>query len=303
MKRGWILVGIVALVVFFAVSFRHHDGERPEGLPAFRFDEASATSTESSIDTAHFIDRARFDASLHLLSTDCKYKHVVGGVVNHHVLASDLLANVIGNLVACLPKNASLIIISPDHFLKSVTPVALGESAYTFDGQRLEIDQKALQTLAKLPFARIQPALFKNEHGIGALVPFILQVRPDLKLVPVAVRRSISDADLALFVQALAEQRTQGIFLLVSSDMSHYLAETQALYDDRQTLDAFSKNNLGFFETANDDFTDNGRSLAAVIRALGNPEWHLLDHSISSRYESSPLYTTSYITGVWSLRK
>lgn len=260
---------------------------------------SASFNASQAIDVSRFVDAPRFEQAKKYLDSACKERGVHGGIVNHHVLASDLIAREISEVVSCIPENGSLIIISPDHFLVSHTPVAVGNRAYSYQGQILQLDDKTLKKMEKQPFIGVQSDLFENEHGIGALVPFILGVRPDIHVVPVVVRRNITDEDLTDFSSVLASFSKQGSRLLVSSDMSHYLSERVALENDAQTLEALEKNNTLFFTMADDDFTDNGRSIAAVIRALGKPEWHLLDHSISSKIKSSPFYTTSYITGYW----
>jgi poly-gamma-glutamate synthesis protein (capsule biosynthesis protein) len=151
-----------------------------------------------------------------------------------------------------------------------------------------------------LAFAKEQNLLFENEHGVGALIPFIAVSAPDATTLPLIVKRSITDEELERFVEFLKQEMVDGAFLLVSSDMSHYLGEQQARHNDQKTLGAFSSGDSAFFAAADDDYTDNGRALAAVIRALGPSSFTAIDQDkISSDVDGANTFTTTYITGFW----
>ena len=92
-------------------------------------------------------------------------------------------------------------------------------------------------------------------------------------------------------------------FVLISSDMSHYLYEEDAFAHDRDTLSWLKTLDANNFRKATDDNTDSGPSfvaLSALFDEIGlKQNFHELDHSISSRYGGSRENTTTYITGFW----
>ncbi|MCC7522462.1 AmmeMemoRadiSam system protein B [Candidatus Uhrbacteria bacterium] len=273
-------------------------------LMAFRpaaQEPVSPPSYEHSIDAERFLDRARFMRGLAQAPLQCPIENPRAAVVNHHALMSDLMARIIMPLGDCLDPKPSIIIISPDHFGKSASSVAFHRINYHVDGHQIQIDTDAATRLETgLLFAKEQAPIFENEHGVGALVPFLASSIPDARILPLIVKRSITDQELSLFTEYLAHEISRGTFILVSSDMSHYLGEVQAKQNDRQTIDAFTTSNAEFFARADDDYTDNGRALAAVIRALGPTSFTFVDRNkISSEIDGANTFTTTYITGFW----
>lgn len=217
-----------------------------------------------------------------------------GGVVNHHALASDQIAGFFATLRRCRSKVTHFIILSPDHFSRGHGSLATHDRSYHTRGITIESEA------ASVPMAIAQPELFEHEHGIGALIPFLAHAFPDARVIPLAVKSSIGEGERAQLAGWLeAELEKPGRFVLVSSDMSHYLGKQRAESNDQLTKRAFETGDAYFFANANDGFTDNGDSIAATIRAFGKSKWTLLRASISSAYGGSPGFTTSYLVGFW----
>ena len=133
--------------------------------------------------------------------------------------------------------------------------------------------------------------LFEREHGIGALVPFIAVTFPDITIVPIAIRADVNRSDMEKLGRALKSLLNDKTFVLISSDMSHYLSENDALANDRETLSWLETLNADNFKKATDDNTDSGPSfvaLSALFDEMGlKPNFSELDHSISSKYGGS----------------
>ncbi len=258
----------------------------------------------TSIATVPFINPLYVRQAWSLLPMLAKTKKAsVGcraGVINHHVLATDQMAMLIRAASAC-NRLSRVIVLSPDHYQVSAAPIVTHRNAYQVENSFLSADQKGIDRLLRaVPNAREDDRPYwQAEHGIGAIVPFLAQTSTSSSILPVMVRATTDNATLRRFQDWLKKEMSMGAFVLVSSDMSHYLPERRALLNDQKTLQAFTKNQAKFFQQANDDFTDNGKSLAAIINALGKTRWQLVGHDISSRYGGSPGYTTSYITGLW----
>lgn len=223
------------------------------------------------------------------------------GIVNHHALASDLLAGFFRVLKRCRPEIRTMVILSPDHNLAAIAPVVAHRLSYRAGGREIASDAAAVTRLAEaVPFVREQPALFEREHGVGALVPFLADAFPDATLVPVVLRQSSTAAERERFAAWLTdESKDPATFIVVSSDMSHYLSQQRAESKDQETKRALRESNIEFFVAAKDDHTDNGTSIAIVLRALEKTKWTPLGESISSAYAGSPLFTTTYLVGFW----
>lgn len=265
------------------------------GGPAFA---SSGTITTSSFVPVDAVRRAMAEVSPVLKKMSARSCRA--GVVNHHVLAADLIAMLTREIRGCNSLKR-VIILSPDHYQAATSPVVTHRRAYEVDGVSLLVDEEAIRRLLKsVSFAREDNRPYwQAEHGVGALVPFLAQVSTSTKILPVVVRGTITPVELKQLSRWLASEMRRGAFVLVSSDMSHYLPERQALMNDKKTLSAFGREDARFFAKANDGYTDNGKSIAAIMTALGRTSWRLIGHGISTGYGGAPGYTTSYVTGVW----
>jgi poly-gamma-glutamate synthesis protein (capsule biosynthesis protein) len=249
-----------------------------------------------------FVDRVRFDQAHIIQEQKANLKtcaSVRGALVNHHVLASDLLEHLFQRLALCGSDITRVIILSPDHYFQGQTPISTGVVRYIWKRKFIDSDEDAVRALTKTKIATSNQKLFRREHGVGALIPFMMEAFPGAKIVPIMVRSDVSKTEakqLSAWVNLLLDEKT---LLIVSSDMSHYLPERTALQKDQQTLTAFEKQSTSFFWSANDDHLDFGKGVWIALKALRPDKFELLDHSISSRYGGSSANTTSYITGVW----
>jgi AmmeMemoRadiSam system protein B len=121
----------------------------------------------------------------------------------------------------------------------------------------------------------------------------------NVEIVPLIISGSISQDRAESLSTALTKLKDEHSIVIVSSDMSHYLLEKQALMNDEKTLKALQSNDENFFWAATDDFTDNGKSIWIAMRVLDRPTWILQSKNISSRYGGSGAYTTTYLNGFW----
>lgn len=227
-----------------------------------------------------------------------------GAVVNHHILASDLLGRLFSRVAFCDSKITQIIVLSPDHFARGKTPISTHVRSYVVANQTIEpfyeLVQRATSTRS---FIQEQPELFEQEHGVGALLPFIQRAWPNIKLASFAVRSDLSREQAMEFATFLSDVlRDEKTLLIVSSDMSHYLSQEQALRNDELTRHALRTNDRDFFWRATDDYTDNGKALWVALTVLGSVEWREQGHRISTEYDGSRTNTTSYITGWWRMQ-
>jgi len=277
-----------------AVAVRHaRDGGSPESV------------SPKPISALPFIELKQFEKSWAAAeSAKALAGEPVAGVVNHHFLAADLMARFFRTLRLSRPGIKRFIVISPDHFRAGRGPVSVTDRAYTAPDGVVATASSSVKTLVASGFATLEGGeMFELEHGVGALVPFIRHEFPAAEIVPIAVRGDIDRQTAMDFGQVAVDIFDSSTFILVSSDMSHYLSEAQALKNDEETLVALASLDAGFLSKATDDFVDNGVGLLVAKTVFGKggkrSKFVLLDHSISSRYVADKASTTSYINGIW----
>ncbi len=267
-------------------------------------EQGSSTAPVTPIATDIFLDpKAEQDGWAKATARQGACRPSRGGVVNHHTLAPDLLADFFGELARCrrnIPTK-TVIILTPDHWMRGSRSVTTHTVPYQVGPKLVEADLDSIARLQKTVLGvRGDGEAFRGEHGVGALVPFMARVFPEAKIVPVMVRQTLDEDTAASVTDWLAEEwKREGTIVVVSSDMSHYLPVETAFKNDEETRVAFQKADSDFFWSASDTHTDNGKSLSIVLRGLGRPRWRELGHAISNDYAGTSVFTTTYITGVW----
>ncbi len=256
---------------------------------------------EVTIPIDRFVDRARFEQarSNKVTIDETKYKTVRGALVNHHALASDLLWKLFQRLATCRTGIERIVILSPDHYFQGQSTITTASVTFQRKTTRLTTDDSLVKRLLEKKVALSDPKLFRREHGVGALVPFMMDAFPKVQIVPIVIRADISQPEAERLATVLKDQLDQKTLLVVSSDMSHYLPQAVARKKDRETAIAFAEQNASFFWRAKDDHLDFGKGVWTALQVLSPSSFELLDQGNSVEYGGSAAYTTSYLTGFW----
>lgn len=271
MRLNFILTGFISALILSALIL-----SAGSQLPDL------VSSSEQPVESLDWIlNNERFIKRIQVLRTikEAKSQPVKpcgkprAGIVNHHDLAPELIAEFFVTLSQCRPEIKTFVILSPDHF-------------------------------GQVPGAWLGPnnigSALEREHGIGVLTPFISEIFPSASVDPFIINQRASSRDFKFVLKYIEEAELKSeAFVLVSADMSHYLDEQTALQKDAQSLRALDIGDELFFFEAKDDFTDSGKSIGLVIQALEPTTWQTLNHQISTTFGGSLGYTTSYITGFW----
>jgi AmmeMemoRadiSam system protein B len=170
----------------------------------------------------------------------------------------------------------------------------------------LDIDTQKMEKVAELGVydGSLQRA-FEREHGVGALAPFIKREFPDAKIVPIFLAHGAPHERLQGLGRGLASAADDDTFIVVSSDMSHYLRHEDAVARDSETLGWFAHNDWPRLESATDKNTDSSAGLMVLHEYLNRStdpdekKFRLLEHVDSFDYSHDASNVTSYILGFW----
>ncbi len=301
-------LSLIALVCLSAGCFEPQDQARTVSVNSVpRLTAAINQSLQAEPIGGGFVDPARF-----LASDFADHKNIssksVAGVVNHHVLAMDLLAEFFKSIKQSRPDIKTFIILSPDHLSRG-HGISLSNLAYSTPARTILTNDDYFQNLKNLGYYDGTSArLFEDEHGVGALVPFIAREFPSADVVPVFLRSDISLKQAHQLGQNLALLISGDSMLIISSDMSHSLDSNKASVRDEQTLGWLENMDLDRLKIATDANTDSGASFAVLAAYLADLDsekqisdyaFQLLSHKSSLDYNQDPGNVTTYITGVW----
>jgi len=164
-------------------------------------------------------------------------------VVPHHLVASKSIALGVKALTSSTSK--IVIVISPDHYARCPTLLCTTKGSYkTFFGD-VSIEESAVNDLEKSDLVS-SSELFKEEHGVYTIVPYIKHYLPESKIIPIAISQKTrgleeSRAEILELLKPLLSRKD--VALVISSDFSHYLPLAETKQKDIKTQDSFCSGN------------------------------------------------------------
>lgn len=189
---------------------------------------------------AMYPDSAEFERALRRVPAfpEARTHSVTGIVVPHHLAAAELMA--LGFRAAEGRDLKRIILLSPDHFKRSRSPVATTRRGFETAWGGVPVDTEAVRSLlaGKAPVS--DSALFAKEHGVHALLPFIARLFPDASIVPVAIRIDSKIEDWDLLVDELVPLVNDSTLIVQSTDFSHYLGLRKARLHDQETMNTLA---------------------------------------------------------------
>jgi hypothetical protein len=172
-----------------------------------------------------------------------------------------------GRTFAAIEVPERVIVLCPNHTGRGKRIAVIADGVFRVPGADVPVDEElAARVLEQARGAAADREAHAGEHAIEVELPFLVERRPDVKIVPI-VLGGLGEADAIGLGEALhrAAQQVDGDVLVVaSSDMSHYLPDDVAREVDRTALEpllAFDPSAL--YRTVR----DNDISMCGVIPA------------------------------------
>ena len=226
--------------------------------------------------------------------TDTK---VVAGIIPHHLLAGDLIANFFSNLET---KDYDLIIlIGPNHFDRGEGKIISSNYSWLTPYGLLSSDKNVIRGLEKSGIVAIETEAIKDEHAIYSLVSYIKRTFSESKIVPLILSSNFTEEEANTLASEIYKlSKNKKVLVLASCDFSHYKSSLEAQQDDAYSLEVISHATLD--EVYNIAVDSPGAIYAVLSYAnLYNAPFSLLSNSNSALLvdRSNIESTTSYITG------
>lgn len=276
---------------------------------AIQADEVRGGASDGAMDkrmypiSRKFVLRESFEASTALRPYVYSGKPWAG-VVNHHSLAMDTIAKFFKTIKKNRPEIDIFVIISPDHFMRG-RGASTQRLPYVTPAGEVKVDaESAAKFIADGVWDGSPTRAFEDEHGVGALVPSIAREFPEAKILPLFLPSDMDEEEGERLGKILSEKVRQNAFVIVSSDMSHFMPASEAAKRDVETLRWFERNDWSGLLSATDKNTDSSSGYAVLRSYLqavdkDGSRFVLLDHKNSSDYVGDAKNTTSYIIGFW----
>lgn len=127
-----------------------------------------------------------------------------------------------------------VVLLGPTHRVAVRGIAAPAVEAYETPLGRVPLDRETLKSLSDLPQVVLSDAAHAEEHALEVQLPFLQTVLERFTLVPLAVGSVSAEAVAQVIERLWGGDET---LIVISSDLSHYLAYPQAQTCDRATVD------------------------------------------------------------------
>jgi AmmeMemoRadiSam system protein B len=202
----------------------------------------------------------------------------LGVIVPHHLVASDALSSLFSAIKSFEPE--IIVLLSPNHQATIKNPVSsrlehihVFNKTYTLSPLILKLAQKKLLALNR--------ELFKVEHGIYSILPFIGENDWDVPIIPLVMARNVTRVQVDDLILELRENlKDMRILWIASIDFSHYLPAAAATLKDHQTMEWISTRDFSAIENSTSDHLDAPSALIFWLKLFTND--HQLWHSNSA---------------------
>lgn len=207
--------------------------------------------------------------------------NVASAISPHHLLVAKEIAKLF--LAIGSDEVKTVVIVSPNHFSVGRSPAQVSYGTWETPYGELYTNNRQIQELIDaVPVLEREEMAYENEHGIGALTPFIRRSFPKATLVPIIVDESLSQEDRQVLGEAIAKIFPEAV-VIASIDMSHNLPITITDFHDDVTLRAIENGerctpdclDLEIDSTASLDV------LQTINRLRGDEDWTLKYHDNS----------------------
>ncbi|QPJ61947.1 MAG: AmmeMemoRadiSam system protein B [Candidatus Nitronauta litoralis] len=211
------------------------------------------------------------------------------GVVSPHA-GYKYSGNVAGAVYARVEIPETVVLMGPNHSGMGPFVAMNSEGSWSTPLGEVAIDESFAQKFKEaFPWAEDSTQAHQKEHSLETQVPFLQMIRPDVKIVPIVLKRLQIDAAITLG-QALAEtiEKVGGNVLIVAStDMTHFESQEEAARKDRMAIEKMEDMNPeGLDETVRGYGISmcGANSTSAMLHAaqeLGAEECKLIKYSNS----------------------
>ena len=188
---------------------------------------------------------------------------VYGAIVSHHFFAEREITDLFFRLRG--QKISTIVIIGPNHFNAGNGPVLVSKKDYSTPWGDLKTDTQLAKRLVESGLAQNEEQPFEKEHSISTLVGFIKYIFPDVKILPIIIKRQADLASAERVGEWLAKELPADALVLVSADFSHHFDLPVTELHDAQSLPVLEK--LDIVQTKNIQ-VDSPQSLAALFKYL-----------------------------------
>ncbi|MBI2473848.1 AmmeMemoRadiSam system protein B [Candidatus Uhrbacteria bacterium] len=236
-------------------------------------------------------------------SEDIKRTGSLSGIVAHHLLVADKMAQLFASLGTGREK--VVVILSPNHFSLGRSSIQMTDGTWITPFGDVEVDTRLLaKFLERDSVFAYEPETFEREHGVSAIVPFVKYWFPQAHILPIVIYDKATDDQVKMLAQTIQEIVPKAV-VVASMDMSHQKPEDIQLFHDEITIRTIEN---GLCEEKCSLDVDANRVLETLFeinRLRATQAWTLTHHGSSLTMGATTDWheNTSHILGYFQTTK
>lgn len=128
---------------------------------------------------------------------------IIGGIITHHLLAADLIAEFYTNM-----ENTDydlIILLGPNHFSAGEADIITADLDWQTPFGILRADRDLISQLGKNDQLAVDNTTIPNDHSITSQIGFIKNTWPDVKIVPLMINPRVDQTGAESLASTLIE--------------------------------------------------------------------------------------------------
>ncbi len=226
---------------------------------------------------------------------------VRGGIIPHHLLVSDVIADFFSRLSTQKP--TTIILVGPNHYERGNFEALTSLYDWETPLGIVHADESIIGALIGSQLVVVDEKTLPDDHSLSAIMPFIKYYLPDAKVVPILVSRSLSKEESEILATKLSSLFNDNTVVVASVDFSHYLSSTEARDKDEITLQILKEFDYQRLYLLDNDYLDSPASVGILLmtmQKLGSTNMEILFHTNSGEILNNKFIpTTSYFEIVY----
>lgn len=193
-----------------------------------------------------------------------------------------------------------VIILAPNHQERGASKVLTSPSDWTVASGEVAAEMSVIKSLVEPGLAQIDSSSVSQEQSLLDTIPLLKRYLPGAKVVPLVLKRQLSEAEARVLSDRLAKILNEETILIASVDFSHYLTKAEADKKDEVTLALMKKHDYQKLLTLSNDYLDSPPAVVVLLMTMemiGKRKFTVLRQANSADFSSSDHQrTTSYFT-------
>lgn len=230
-----------------------------------------------------------------------EYQKIYGGIVPHHLIAGDIIADLFSRLSLQKPK--TIILVGPNHYEVGNALVISSDKDWQTVFGRVEIDRKVINSLKEKNLISFNDQVMLEEHSVQGSMPYIKYFTPKTKIVPLILSNMITKKEIMALAEALFDSVEDGAVVVAPVDFSHHLSSDEADKRDEVTLEIMKNKDIDQLLMLKSQNVDSPPSIALIMmlmEKIGHGNFILEHHTNSGKMlGDTSQEVTSYIAGTF----